>query len=225
MKVLIIHHESLITNELENLLVANEFSVYKLSNIEHLSNRLNNVQPDCLLLCPDKFDENISFYDLIPSLTDLPFIMFSHNATDDTIGYSLNAGAVDYLNLPLGPKEMSARLVKAIQQNDRRSASKILSFNDNQLKINIDSQEVFLNNTLLTLTKTEFAILLTLANTPSRIFSRGELMEAVRGLEFTGNDRAIDSHIKNLRLKLEVDTKQPMYILTIHGSGYRFGFK
>lgn len=75
------------------------------------------------------------------------------------------------------------------------------------------------------MTYTEFDILFTLANTPNKIFSRSELIEKIKGFDFEGLDRSIDSHIKNIRRKLECDPKNPKYILTIHGTGYRFGYK
>ena len=83
--------------------------------------------------------------------------------------------------------------------------------------------EVRKNNSVVNLTPNEYKFLLTLAKNPSRVFSRDELIDKILGIDFLGFDRAIDTHIKNLRHKIEDDTKNPKYILTIYGVGYRFG--
>ena len=75
------------------------------------------------------------------------------------------------------------------------------------------------------MTATEYELLTLLAKNPSRLFTREELLETVKGMDFEGLDRVIDTHIKNIRQKIEPEPKQPIYILTVRGSGYRFGGK
>ena len=72
------------------------------------------------------------------------------------------------------------------------------------------------------LTSTEFELLLTLARQPGRVFTRAQLLDAVRGVAFESYERAIDAHIKNIRRKIELDPREPRYILTVHGVGYKF---
>jgi DNA-binding response OmpR family regulator len=101
--------------------------------------------------------------------------------------------------------------------------SDILSFNNGELVIDNIKHEVRKNGNIINLTLNEYKFLITLAKNPSRAFTRDELIDKILGYDFEGYDRAIDTHIKNLRHKIEDNTKEPTYILTIYGVGYRFG--
>ncbi len=87
------------------------------------------------------------------------------------------------------------------------------------------TKQVFARQQEVALTATEYELLTLLAKNPSRLFTREELLESVKGMDFEGLDRVIDTHIKNIRQKIEPEPKQPIYILTVRGSGYRFGGK
>ncbi len=98
-----------------------------------------------------------------------------------------------------------------------------LCFNDGELVIDSLRHEVRLNGTVAALTPNEFRLLCTLAKYPTRVFTRDELITFALGDDFQGNDRVIDSHMKNIRQKIEADSRSPRYILTVHGVGYKFG--
>ena len=87
------------------------------------------------------------------------------------------------------------------------------------------TKQVLTRQKEVALTATEYELLTLLAKNPSRLFTREELLESVKGMDFEGLDRVIDTHIKNIRQKIEPEPKQPIYILTVRGSGYRFGGK
>lgn len=224
MKLLFVYDESQSIDYLENLAVSNEFTIHTLTDPSSLIKRVKAIQPELILINPTGLVfEPDDIHTLLDRHTPIPYLIFSQEADDAFISMNLNRGAADFLNLPLGPKEIMARIYKAIHLSHATKQSRILSFNDDHLQINVDTQLVLIDHVPISLTKTEFTILHNLAANPNRIFSRSDLMEGMRGLEFTGSDRAIDSHIKNIRLKIEKDSKQPEYILTVHGSGYRFG--
>lgn len=131
-------------------------------------------------------------------------------------------GADEYLVKPVSPREVVAR-VKALDMRRQREENKeMLIFNKGQLKINLEEHIVKVNNVEVTLTPNEFELLYQLACSPGRVFTRDQLIEAVMGIDFDGFDRTVDVHIKNLRKKIEEDTKNPKYIKTVTGIGYKF---
>jgi DNA-binding response OmpR family regulator len=100
-----------------------------------------------------------------------------------------------------------------------------LSFNDEELIVNYRQREVLKNGEAVPLTPHEFNILYTMAQHPLRAYTREELIEYALGNDFDGFDRTIDTHIKNIRQKIENNSRSPKYILTVHGTGYKFGVK
>jgi two-component system OmpR family response regulator len=140
-------------------------------------------------------------------------------------GFAL--GADDYIVKPFSPRELIYR-VKAVlrraQKGDFDSAEPI-SFNNRLLIIDGRSYAVIRKDASLKITPTEFKILYTLASSPGRVFTREELVENALGYQFEGYERSIDAHIKNIRHKIEDDPKNPVFIITIYGVGYRFSGK
>lgn len=131
-------------------------------------------------------------------------------------------GADEYLVKPVSPREVVAR-VKALDGRKQREENKeVLSFDKGHFKIYLEERLVKINNKEITLTPNEFDLLYQLALAPGRVFTRDQLIEAVMGIDFDGFDRTIDVHIKNLRKKIEEDTKSPRYIKTVTGVGYKF---
>jgi two-component system, OmpR family, response regulator RegX3 len=158
----------------------------------------------------------------IRNVSDVPIIMLTAKGEEeDRIG-GLELGADDYLVKPFSPRELVARVrallrrahVENEPQRDR------LDFGD--LSIDVTGHKAFLREQELDLTASEFKLLTTLARYPGRVYSRMELVEKVLGYDFEGYERTIDSHVKNLRSKLEDDPRDPTYIWTVHGVGYRF---
>ena len=160
----------------------------------------------------------------IRSTSDVPIIMVTAKADEDFKIEGLHIGADDYVTKPFSPRELVGR-VKALLRRTYKGAkplAEILSFNNNDLLIDINKMIVKKGDINTNPTAIEFKILLALVSNPSQVLSREQLIEFALGTEYEGYDRTIDTHIKNLRQKIEDDPKNPKYILTVYGAGYKF---
>lgn len=153
-------------------------------------------------------------------LSGVPIIMLTARAEEMDRLIGLELGADDYITKPFSPREMVAR-VKAVLRRTRGEEIPANIVQIDQLEVNMDVHKVTLNNKPVKLTPTEYDLLAEMARYPGRPFSREQLMNRVYNTSYTGYDRAIDSHIKNLRRKIEPDARQPQYILTVYGVGYQ----
>jgi DNA-binding response OmpR family regulator len=158
--------------------------------------------------------------------SQLPVLMLTAKADEGDRIRGLELGADDYVTKPFSPRELVLR-VRAIS---RRSTTDGLhgsvgrrSFGAATLVIDEPRRQAIVREEVADLTPTEWGVLLALATTPGRVYSRQELMNRARGHEFEGYERSIDSHIKNLRRKVEEDPHQPRIVLTVLGGGYRLG--
>ena len=153
--------------------------------------------------------------------SDTPIIMVTARVeeTDRLIGLEL--GADDYITKPFSPREVVAR-VRAVLRRAGLPRAKNNVLRSGSLEIDLDAHTVSREEETIDLTPTEFKLLETLAARPGRVFSRLQLLEASQGDAYEGYERTIDAHIKNLRAKIEPDTKNPYYIETVFGIGYRF---
>ena len=150
-----------------------------------------------------------------------PIIMLTAriNESDQLLGLEL--GADDYIPKPFSPRIVVARVNALLRRADpARLTQQPLRIAD--LEINQYDHTLSRSGESIELTPTEFSLLVTLASQPGRVFSRLQLLEAAQGVAYEGYERTIDAHIKNLRAKLEVDSKKPRYIETVFGVGYRF---
>ncbi len=155
--------------------------------------------------------------------SNVPIIMLTAKVTEENKITGLETGADVYLTKPFSLRELVAVVNSLFRRVNNFSENGFVSFNDNDLKINYEELVVQKNGEESNLTKTEREILFTLSKYPKKVFTRNELIEIVLGVDFEGYDRAIDSHVKNLRSKIEDNTSEPKYILTIRGIGYKFG--
>ena len=153
-------------------------------------------------------------------LANLPIIMLTAlvEETDRLVGLEL--GADDYITKPFSPRELVAR-VRAVLRRVGRGETPPAVVRLGELEIDLHYRKVAVNGEAIRLTPTEFDLLAVLAGEPGRPFSREQLMELVYDAAYYAYDRAIDSHIKNLRRKIEPDPSQPRYILTVYGVGYQ----
>jgi two-component system alkaline phosphatase synthesis response regulator PhoP len=153
--------------------------------------------------------------------TETPIIMVTARVeeTDRLIGLEL--GADDYISKPFSPREVVAR-VRAVLRRAGATQVKSDVLNSGLLQIDVDAHTVTIDGEDIDLTPTEYKLLVALVSQPGRVFSRLQLLEASQGTAYEGYERTIDAHVKNLRAKIEPDPKNPHYIETVFGVGYRF---
>ncbi len=161
--------------------------------------------------------------------SDIPVIILSAKTTEDERIFGLNIGADDYLTKPFSPRELVARVnanlrrMQTARTGTGVNRALVQSFHNGYLLIDAGKYEVQVNGAVVGLTPTEFKILELLTQTPGQVYRRSQLVELVQGYSYDGYDRTIDSHIKNLRHKIEPNPEEPRFILTIYGIGYKFG--
>jgi DNA-binding response OmpR family regulator len=154
----------------------------------------------------------------------VPIVMLTARAEESDRIHGLELGADDYLTKPFSPRELILRIKAVLRRAAPDGGEKsIRSYGGGALLIDEAQRLASVNGTPVVLTPTEWGILLALSTAPGRVYSRLELVNRVRGYEFEGYERSVDSHIKNLRRKLEKDTRYPQIILTVLGGGYRLG--
>lgn len=157
--------------------------------------------------------------------TRTPIIMLTAKIDEEEKIEGLNMGADDYVTKPFSPRELVARVGSLLRRTQEGSGLLFdtMSWNQGDLEIDLKAYKVRKSGNLVNLTPNEFKLLSTLVRYPNKTFTREELIESALGIDYDGYERTIDSHIKNLRTKIEDDTANPMYILTVRGIGYKFG--
>lgn len=153
---------------------------------------------------------------------DTPLIMVTARVDEVDRLLGLELGADDYITKPFSPREVVARVKAVLRRVEKPTAASIQEIRVADLDIDPQAFMVSQSGVELELTPTEFSVLATLAEQPGRVFSRLQLLEACQGVAYEGYERSIDAHIKNLRAKLGDDSKDPRYIETVFGVGYRF---
>ncbi len=155
----------------------------------------------------------------------VPIIMLTAKSDEADMLKGLGIGADDYITKPFSLKTLYARMEAVMRRTseDPFAFTGRQSFHDGDLIIDFESRSVLKHSKEVKLTPNEYKLLIALIKYPNKVFTRDELIASSFGDEFEGYDRTIDSHIKNLRQKIETDPKNPMYVKTIHGVGYKFG--
>lgn len=182
-------------------------------------------QPDLLVLdlgLPDIPGESVA--QEIRAASAMPILMLTAKSGEEDRVHGLELGADDYVTKPFSPREMVLR-VRAILRRlgDTGPRSGLCSYGGGSLLVDQDRRTVTVRGAAVELTPTEWRLLVAMSMSPGRVYSRLELVNRVRGYEFEGYERSIDSHIKNLRRKVEADPRHPQLVLTVLGVGYRLG--
>jgi DNA-binding response OmpR family regulator len=153
--------------------------------------------------------------------SSVPIVMLTARGEESDRVVGLELGADDYLVKPFSPKELVAR-VRAVLRRTSGSVGGAEMVRAADVEIDVPKMRAHVGGRPVDLTPTEFQLLVTLAREPGRVFTRGQLLDALRGVTLEGYERAIDAHVKNIRRKLEPDPRAPRYVQTVFGVGYRF---
>lgn len=155
---------------------------------------------------------------------ETPIILLTAKLEEDDKVLGLELGADDYVTKPFSPRELTSR-IRAVLRRTGQSLPAVQILRVNGITLDRDSHLVMLNDSVVDLTPSEFDLLAALMSAPGRTFTRLELLDLIQDTAFVGYKRTIDVHIKNLRAKIEDDPRQPRYIETVYGVGYRFTAK
>jgi two-component system alkaline phosphatase synthesis response regulator PhoP len=153
--------------------------------------------------------------------SDVPIIMLTARVDESDRLRGFDVGADDYVTKPFSPRELVAR-VSSVLRRARHAPASASVFTVADLSIDASKMCVERTGARVDLTTTEFQLLAALARYPGRVFTRAQLLDAVRGTDVESFERAIDAHVKNIRRKLEPDPHRPRYVLTVYGIGYKF---
>lgn len=223
-KILVVDDEKKIVDIVTAYLIAQKFEVEVAYSGTEALTKFYKWHPNLVvldLMLPDLDGNEVTRRIRQDSKT--PIIMLTAKSSDESIVNGLQSGADDYVVKPFSPRVVVERIKTVLRRVTEEQAEKVLSFNNGQLKIKLESQQVFVHDMEIELTHTEYDILATMAKHYRQIFTREQLIDITRGIDYDGLDRMIDSHIKNLRRKIESDNTKPVYIITVYGRGYRFG--
>ena len=220
-KILVVDDEKRIVEILKAYLERDGYRVIAAYDGRSALELARNNSPDLIIL--DLMLPEISGWDVCRTLrkeSDVPIIMLTarDETTDKIVGLEL--GADDYVTKPFDPKELVTRVRTVIRRSEGGMASKpVLNVAD--LSIDVEKRLVKRGDEDIGLTPVEFELLRVLAENPGRVYSRMQLLDKAQGDAYEGYDRTIDSHIKNLRRKIEPDPDHPRYIITVYGVGYK----
>lgn len=225
-KLLVADDEEMIREAVASYLESQGYQVFRAENGEEALNILKR-EPISLvildLMLPDLPGEEVCVR--IRKQSRVPIIMLTAKNVEYDMIHGLDLGADDYITKPFSLKNLSARVQAVLRRSteDLVPLARQFSWKQGDLVIDYDRKEVRKKGEPVALTAIEWKLLAAFTKYPQKIFTRENLIELVFGLDFSGYDRVIDTHIKNLRKKIEDDSKQPVYLCTVHGMGYKFG--
>lgn len=224
--ILVVDDEPKILEVISALLESKGFHVFPAESGEkalEIFDRENITLVVLDLMLPDISGEEVCR--AIRRKSRVPVLMLTAKAEENDLLYGLEIGADDYITKPFSLKELYARMEAILRrtQNDLMPLNVRNSFHNGDFIVDFEKNFFQKSGHTVSLTPNEIKILSALIKYPGKVFTREELIGIALGSEFEGYDRAIDSHVKNLRQKIEDDPKKPVYVLTVHGLGYKFG--
>jgi DNA-binding response OmpR family regulator len=173
------------------------------------------------LMLPDISGEEVC--KIIRETSDVHIFMLTAKGSLDERIEGLNIGADEYLIKPFSPRELTARVNALFRRLSADDSTSNLLFDDGRLSVDYDKRVVKVNKEAIAITPNEFDLLYELIVNKGKVLSREQLINKIFGIDFDGYDRTIDVHIKNIRKKIEEDTKNPKYVITVMKVGYKFG--
>ena len=220
--IMVVDDEKRLVSLVESYLIQEGYRVVTANNGAEALPVASREKPDLIILdimMPEM--DGYGFMREHRKKLDTPIIMLTARVDDDERVIGLELGADDYVTKPFRPRELVAR-VRAVLRRAGKSEpqGKVLQVAD--MTLDRDTREVTVADRSVDLTPSEFDLLTALMSSPGRVFSRLDLLDVIQGVRYEGYERTIDTHIKNLRAKIESDPRSPRYIETVYGVGYRF---
>jgi DNA-binding response OmpR family regulator len=223
--VLIVEDEQKLRELVRSYLERAGFAVLSTGSGAEAISLANSAHPDLVVLdlgLPDVPGESVAREIRVAGSTPI-LMLTARSSEEDRIG-GLELGADDYVTKPFSPRELVLRVQAILRRGGRPAGEEGLAgYGGGVLVIDEPRRAAEVRGTPVELTPTEWGILVALAAVPGRVYSRLELINRVRGYEFEGYERTIDSHVKNLRRKIEEDQREPQIVQTVLGGGYRLG--
>jgi DNA-binding response OmpR family regulator len=219
--ILIVDDEKRLVSLVESYLSQEGYRVATAYNGKEALAVAKKENPDLIIL--DIMMPEMNGYDFMRvhrTEQDTPIIMLTAKVEDDDKVIGLELGADDYVVKPFKPRELMARVRNVLRRAGKSEPTgKTLKVAD--IVLDRDSREVLVGERSIDLTPSEFDLLAALMTTPGRVYSRLDLLDVIQGVRYEGYERTIDTHIKNLRAKVEDDPRKPNHIETVYGVGYR----
>ncbi|MFC2079251.1 response regulator [Candidatus Bipolaricaulota bacterium] len=221
-RILIVDDEEMIVRTVKAYLDREGFKTYTAFDGEEALRAFADKGPDLIVL--DLMLPKVSGIEVCRSIrtkSAVPIIMLTAKAAEADRVVGLELGADDYVVKPFSPRELVAR-IRAVLRRFEGEGAEVERIVVGGLEIDLKTRELKVEGVEIELTPTEFDMLAYLARHPGQVFTRLQLLREVQGYTYDSFARTIDTHVKNLRRKIEQDPKEPKYILTVHGVGYRF---
>ena len=222
-RILVVEDEMEIARVVRDYLVDAGFDVTVAGTGEAALASVRGARPDLVVL--DLGLPGVDGLDVARELTaasGTPIVMLTARGdeTDRIVGLEL--GADDYVVKPFSPKELVARVRAVLRRSGAEAMLRERPIRVGDVEVDPQRMRVTVGGRPVDLTPTEFQLLATLAREPGRVFTRGQLLDAIHGVAIESYERAVDAHVKNVRKKIEPEPGRPRYVLTVHGIGYRF---
>lgn len=222
-RVLIIEDEIKIAQLLEGFLVQKGYSIVINTDGKNVKDDISKLQPDIVLLdimLPEK--DGFEICKEIRRVSDIPVIMLTARTEELDKLLGLELGADDYIIKPFSLREVEVRIKAVLRRYHPNDVRRSTAITRGDMEIDPERHQVKISGKEIALTPTEFNILKLLAENPGRVYSRLQILECVYGEIYDGYERSIDTHVSNLRKKIERSPDEPEFIKTVHGLGYKF---
>ncbi|MBM4434222.1 MAG: response regulator transcription factor [Chloroflexi bacterium] len=219
--VLVVEDEPKIARVARDYLERAGFAVAVAGDARSALAQVRSAKPDLVLLdlgLPDQ--DGLDVIRSVRGGSRVPIVVLTARGDESDRVVGLELGADDYVVKPFSPKELVARVRAVLRRATDEAPREVIRAGD--VTLDLAKLRATVAERVVELTSTEFQLLVALARSPGRVLTRAQLLDAVRGVAFESYERAIDTHIKNIRRKIEPDPRKPRYIETVYGVGYRF---
>jgi len=220
--IMVVDDEKRLVSLVESYLTQEGYRVVSAYNGKEALTVAGREKPDLIVL--DVMMPEMDGYEFMRKHrvdSNTPIILLTARVDDEEKVIGLEVGADDYMTKPFRPRELVARVRAVLRRvGEKEPSAKVLKAAD--IVLDRDRRTVKVGDQFVDLTPSEFDILAAVMSAPGRVYSRLDLLDIIQGVRYEGYERTIDTHIKNLRGKIEADPRSPKYIETVYGIGYRF---